>query len=316
MTVQRRKMISPPASSRATGGRSARAVTLVESTRPDHRTIATHLIETLRGHERQALRIGLSGTPGVGKSTFIEAFGMGIGRGWPARGRPRRRSVLVALRRVDPGRQDADGTAQPRARGLHPALAVRPRTWAASRAARARRWRSARRRASTWCWSRRWASASPETMVAEMLRPVRAAARARGRRRVAGRQTRDHGDRRPDPREQGRWRPETGRDPHRRPITRARLRLLRKRPQGPEGFPKALPVSAVTGDGLEGAWDEMQTLARWRKDHGWWDRRRRGAVRALVRGGGPRGPSVPPQDRSRDPHGHGRDGRERPRAVT
>jgi LAO/AO transport system kinase len=52
------------------------------------------------------------------------------------------------------------------------------------------------------------------------------------------------------------------------------LRLLRKRPQDPEGFPKALPVSAVTGDGLEGAWTEMQTLARWRKDHGWWDRRR------------------------------------------
>ena len=52
------------------------------------------------------------------------------------------------------------------------------------------------------------------------------------------------------------------------------LRLLRKRPQDPDGFPKALPVSAVTGDGLEGAWSEMQALARWRKDHGWWDRRR------------------------------------------
>jgi LAO/AO transport system kinase len=52
------------------------------------------------------------------------------------------------------------------------------------------------------------------------------------------------------------------------------LRLLRKRPQDPDGFPKALPVSAVTGDGLAGAWDEMQALARWRKEHGWWDRRR------------------------------------------
>ena len=52
------------------------------------------------------------------------------------------------------------------------------------------------------------------------------------------------------------------------------LRLLRKRPQDPEGFPKALPVSAVTGDGIADAWDQMQGLARWRKDSGWWDRRR------------------------------------------
>jgi LAO/AO transport system kinase len=52
------------------------------------------------------------------------------------------------------------------------------------------------------------------------------------------------------------------------------LRLLRKRPQDPEGFPKALSVSAMTGDGLAAAWDEMQALARWRKENGWWDRRR------------------------------------------
>ena len=56
----------------------ARAVTLVESTRPDHRAAATALTELLRGHGRQALRIGLSGTPGVGKSTFIEAFGLAL----------------------------------------------------------------------------------------------------------------------------------------------------------------------------------------------------------------------------------------------
>jgi hypothetical protein len=37
---------------------------------------------------------------------------------------------------------------------------------------------------------------------------------------------------------------------------------LRKRPQDPEGFPKALAVSAVTGAGLEEAWAEMQALAR------------------------------------------------------
>ena len=43
------------------------------------------------------------------------------------------------------------------------------------------------------------------------------------------------------------------------------LRLLRKRPQDPEGFPKALPVSALEGDGLARAWEEMQALADWRR---------------------------------------------------
>jgi len=53
----------------------ARAITLVESSRSDHRVEAEALLQDLHRAGRQALRIGLSGTPGVGKSTFIEAFG-------------------------------------------------------------------------------------------------------------------------------------------------------------------------------------------------------------------------------------------------
>jgi len=53
----------------------ARAITLVESTRADHREEAARLLEAATSTGRQALRIGLSGTPGVGKSTFIEVFG-------------------------------------------------------------------------------------------------------------------------------------------------------------------------------------------------------------------------------------------------
>ena len=53
----------------------ARAITLVESSRPDHRAQALHLLAALPKDQR-AVRIGLSGTPGVGKSTFIENFGM------------------------------------------------------------------------------------------------------------------------------------------------------------------------------------------------------------------------------------------------
>ncbi|MEM8801306.1 MAG: methylmalonyl Co-A mutase-associated GTPase MeaB [Pseudomonadota bacterium] len=53
----------------------ARAITLAESGRADHREQADALLEEVAKANRQALRIGLSGTPGVGKSTFIEAFG-------------------------------------------------------------------------------------------------------------------------------------------------------------------------------------------------------------------------------------------------
>jgi len=54
----------------------AKAITLVESTRPDHQVRARALLDALVRHAGQALRIGVSGVPGVGKSTFIEAFGL------------------------------------------------------------------------------------------------------------------------------------------------------------------------------------------------------------------------------------------------
>ncbi len=54
----------------------ARAITLVESTNDDHRRQAEDLLDELLPQTGRALRIGISGTPGVGKSTFIEAFGM------------------------------------------------------------------------------------------------------------------------------------------------------------------------------------------------------------------------------------------------
>ena len=53
----------------------ARAITLVESTRPDHRTQASALLQALMPSTGQSLRLGISGVPGVGKSTFIEALG-------------------------------------------------------------------------------------------------------------------------------------------------------------------------------------------------------------------------------------------------
>lgn len=54
----------------------AKAITLLESTRADHRTQADALLTALLPHTGRSLRLGISGVPGVGKSTFIEALGL------------------------------------------------------------------------------------------------------------------------------------------------------------------------------------------------------------------------------------------------
>jgi len=54
----------------------AKAITLLESTRADHRTQGDALLSALLPHTGGAFRLGISGVPGVGKSTFIEALGL------------------------------------------------------------------------------------------------------------------------------------------------------------------------------------------------------------------------------------------------
>jgi LAO/AO transport system kinase len=54
----------------------ARAITLVESTAPQHGALAGELMSLLLPHRDHSVRIGITGVPGVGKSTFIEAFGL------------------------------------------------------------------------------------------------------------------------------------------------------------------------------------------------------------------------------------------------
>lgn len=56
----------------------ARAITLAESTRADHRAIADAVLDAVLPSTGDAVRVGISGPPGVGKSTFIEAFGTHI----------------------------------------------------------------------------------------------------------------------------------------------------------------------------------------------------------------------------------------------
>ena len=56
----------------------ARAITLAESTRADHRADAEELLAEVLPHSGNAVRVGISGSPGAGKSTFIEAFGVHV----------------------------------------------------------------------------------------------------------------------------------------------------------------------------------------------------------------------------------------------
>jgi LAO/AO transport system kinase len=78
----------------------AKAITAVESTRADHEESAQQLLQSLLPHTGNAVRIGITGVPGVGKSTFIEAFGLYL----IARGK------RVAVLTVDPSSARSGGS--------------------------------------------------------------------------------------------------------------------------------------------------------------------------------------------------------------
>src|SRR5690625_3114986 len=78
----------------------AQAITLVESTRAEHRVLADQLLSRLLPETGKAVRLGISGVPGVGKSTFIEAFGLHL----IEQGR------RVAVLAVDPSSRRAGGS--------------------------------------------------------------------------------------------------------------------------------------------------------------------------------------------------------------
>jgi LAO/AO transport system kinase len=78
----------------------SQAITLIESTKTVHQNLAQQIIEQCLPHAGKSVRIGITGTPGVGKSTFIEAFGTHITEG----GRQ------VAVLAIDPSSQMSRGS--------------------------------------------------------------------------------------------------------------------------------------------------------------------------------------------------------------
>jgi LAO/AO transport system kinase len=79
----------------------ARAITLIESNLPADGDLAARLLDSLLPHTGRALRVGITGVPGVGKSTFIDALGMHL---------IRERSENVAVLSVDPSSPISGGS--------------------------------------------------------------------------------------------------------------------------------------------------------------------------------------------------------------
>ncbi|RKF16438.1 methylmalonyl Co-A mutase-associated GTPase MeaB [Roseovarius spongiae] len=255
----------------------ARAITLVESSRADHREQAAELLESLRNSGREALRVGLSGTPGVGKSTFIEGFGgMLTGKG-----------LKVAVLAVDPSSARSGGsilgdkTRMERLSRDSNAF-IRPSPSQTQLGGVARR----SREAVALCEAAGFdvvlietvGVGQSETVVAEMsdiflllLAPAggdELQGVKRGIMEIADLIVINKAD-----------------GDLKAAATRTRadysgaLRLLRKRAQDPQGFPKALMVSALEETGFDKLWEEMTTLADWRREHGHWDARRAAQAR-------------------------------------
>ena len=248
----------------------SRAITLIESTRPDHRAQATALLAGLP--PREALRIGLSGTPGVGKSTFIEAFGkMLTGQG-----------LRVAVLAVDPSSARSGGSilgdkTRMETLARDPMAFIRPSPSRAELGGVARRTRETIRLCEAAGFDvvlvETVGVGQSETLVADMtdlfvllLAPAggdELQGVKRGIMEIADviLVNKADGDLR---------------DTALRTVAdyAGALRLLRKRPQDPEGFPKALPVSAVMDEGLDTAWKEMTRLNDWRHAQGHFRTRR------------------------------------------
>src|SRR5579885_278217 len=70
----------------------ARALTLIESSSPRHKPLAETLLTRLLPHTGRSIRVGITGVPGVGKSTFIDTLGVYLVR----------RGLRVAVLAVDP----------------------------------------------------------------------------------------------------------------------------------------------------------------------------------------------------------------------
>ena len=254
----------------------ARAITLVESARTDHRDAATALLDRL-GTGKQALRVGLSGTPGVGKSTFIEALGLYL------TGQGKRVAVLA----VDPSSARSGGSIlgdKTRMERLSrdPAAFIRPSPAQTQLGGVARRTREAIALCEAAAFDvvliETVGVGQSETMVAEMSDVFLLLLAPAGGDELQGvkRGIMEIADIILVNKADGDLKAQATRTVA---DYAGALRLLRKRARDPDGFPRALPISALEAAGLETAWDFVTQLVTWRRETGVWDTTRAAQTR-------------------------------------
>ncbi|MEL6979344.1 MAG: methylmalonyl Co-A mutase-associated GTPase MeaB [Pseudomonadota bacterium] len=251
----------------------SQAITLAESQRDDHRAATEALLERVAPVTGGALRIGLTGAPGVGKSSFIERFGGML----TAKGRK------VAVLAVDPSSARTGGSIlgdKTRMERLarDPNAYIRPSPAGAALGGVARRTREAILLAEAAGFDAVLVETvgvgQSETMVADMtdlfvllLAPAggdELQGVKRGVMELADLILVNKADGDLTAQAQATTSDYAG-----------ALRLLRKRPGDPEACPSAMAVSAATGAGLEAAWERMQAIDAWRAEEGWREARRR-----------------------------------------
>ncbi len=250
----------------------AKAITLVESHKAPHRARAATLLEALHGAGREALRIGLSGTPGVGKSTFIESFG----RMLTAQG------LRVAVLAVDPSSTRSGGSilgdkTRMELLSRDPNAFIRPSPSQSHLGGVARRTCDvvALMEAAGFdvILIETVGVGQSETMVAQMCDLFTLLIAPAGGDELQGvkRGIMESADLIVVNKADGDLLPAATRTVA---DYAGALRLLRKRAEDPEDFPKVLPVSALSETGLKTVWADMQRLADWRKNQGYWVQRR------------------------------------------
>ena len=249
----------------------SRAITLVESQRTDHRAKARTLLTALpKTHE--ALRVGITGTPGVGKSTFIEALGLTL----TARG------LRLAVVAVDPSSARSGGSIlgdKTRMDRLarEPNAYIRPSPSQAALGGLARRSREVVQLFEAAAYDvvliETVGVGQSETLVSDLcdvfvllmapaggdelqgvkrgimeLADLIVVNKADGALQAAAQRTAaDYA---------------------------GALHLMRRRAEDAPGFPMVRLASALTGAGLDQTWAEITALADWRRAHGVWTARR------------------------------------------
>ena len=251
----------------------ARAITLVESTRDDHRRAARALMEHLPAPARPCLRVGLTGTPGVGKSSFVEAMGQRL----TARG------LRLAVLAVDPSSARSGGSilgdkTRMDLLARDPNAFIRPSPSSAGLGGVGLRTRETMPLVEAWgadvVLVETVGVGQSETMVAEMTDIFLLLLAPAGGDELQGvkRGIMEMADIILVNKADGDLLAQATRT---RADYAGALRLLRRRPGDPEDFPRALAVSAATGDGLDGAWGAVEELAAARQASGAWAARRR-----------------------------------------